>query len=47
MTVGEGSRVLVTGGAGFMPSHLVDRLIGRSAQVVAVVPVATLVRACS
>jgi dTDP-glucose 4,6-dehydratase len=36
MIVGEGSRVLVTGGAGFMPSHVVDRLIGRGAEVVAV-----------
>ena len=32
---GEGSRVLVVGGAGFVPSHVVDRLIGRGAQVVA------------
>src|SRR3954447_7644329 len=33
---GEGHRVLVTGGAGFVPSHLVDRLIERGCTVVAV-----------
>src|SRR5689334_6608162 len=33
---GEGHRILVTGGAGFVPSHLVDVLIGRGATVVAV-----------
>src|SRR3954454_4039157 len=33
---GEGSRILVTGGAGFVPSHLVDALIARGASVVAV-----------
>jgi len=33
---GEGHRVLVTGGAGFVPSHLVDRLIGRGCTVIAV-----------
>jgi dTDP-glucose 4,6-dehydratase len=33
---GEGSRVLVTGGAGFVPSHVVDRLVERGAEVVAV-----------
>jgi len=33
---GAGSRVLVAGGAGFVPSHIVDRLIGRGATVVAV-----------
>ncbi len=33
---GEGHRVLVTGGAGFVPSHLVDALIGRGCTVVAV-----------
>jgi dTDP-glucose 4,6-dehydratase len=33
---GPGHRVLVTGGAGFVPSHLVDRLIERGASVVAV-----------
>ncbi len=32
---GEGSRILVAGGAGFVPSHIVDRLIGRGATVVA------------
>jgi len=33
---GDGSRILVTGGAGFVPSHVVDRLIARGAFVVAV-----------
>ena len=33
---GEGQRILITGGAGFVPSHLVDTLIGRGAEVVAV-----------
>jgi dTDP-glucose 4,6-dehydratase len=33
---GEGHRILVTGGAGFVPSHLVDVLLGRGASVVAV-----------
>ncbi|MEU5553436.1 MULTISPECIES: NAD-dependent epimerase/dehydratase family protein [unclassified Micromonospora] len=32
---GPGHRVLVTGGAGFVPSHLVDSLIGRGCTVVA------------
>jgi dTDP-glucose 4,6-dehydratase len=32
----EGHRVLVSGGAGFVPSHLVDALIARGCQVVAV-----------
>jgi dTDP-glucose 4,6-dehydratase len=32
---GEGSRILVAGGAGFVPSHIVDRLISRGATVVA------------
>ncbi|KWV34426.1 NAD-dependent epimerase/dehydratase family protein [Micromonospora rifamycinica] len=32
---GSGHRVLVTGGAGFVPSHLVDALIGRGCTVVA------------
>ncbi|MEH0984915.1 NAD-dependent epimerase/dehydratase family protein [Micromonospora sp. CPCC 205556] len=32
---GTGHRVLVTGGAGFVPSHLVDALIGRGCTVVA------------
>jgi dTDP-glucose 4,6-dehydratase len=34
--IGEGSRVLVSGGAGFVPSHVVDRLIDRGATVVVV-----------
>jgi dTDP-glucose 4,6-dehydratase len=33
---GAGSRVLVTGGAGFVPSHVVERLVARGADVVAV-----------
>lgn len=33
---GHGRRILVTGGAGFVPSHVVDRLIERGATVVAV-----------
>jgi dTDP-glucose 4,6-dehydratase len=33
---GTGHRVLVSGGAGFVPSHLVDALINRGASVVAV-----------
>ncbi len=33
---GEGSRVLVAGGAGFVPSHLSERLVARGATVVAV-----------
>jgi dTDP-glucose 4,6-dehydratase len=33
---GEGHRVLVTGGAGFVPSHLVDALLGRGVTVIAV-----------
>ena len=32
----EGSRILVSGGAGFLPSHVVDRLIDRGATVVVV-----------
>jgi len=32
----EGSRILVSGGAGFVPSHVVDRLLERGATVVAV-----------
>src|SRR5689334_9288647 len=33
---GAGSRILVVGGAGFVPSHAVDRLIARGASVVAI-----------
>jgi dTDP-glucose 4,6-dehydratase len=33
---GPGSRLLVAGGAGFVPSHVVDRLVERGAEVVAV-----------
>jgi dTDP-glucose 4,6-dehydratase len=33
---GAGHRVLVSGGAGFVPSHLVDALVGRGCTVVAV-----------
>ncbi|MEV1333435.1 NAD-dependent epimerase/dehydratase family protein [Micromonospora costi] len=33
---GSGHRILVTGGAGFVPSHLVDALIARGCTVVAV-----------
>jgi dTDP-glucose 4,6-dehydratase len=33
---GEESRILVSGGAGFVPSHVVDRLLERGATVVAV-----------
>jgi dTDP-glucose 4,6-dehydratase len=33
---GQGSRILVAGGAGFVPSHVVDRLLERGASVVAV-----------
>src|SRR5690349_15747537 len=33
---GEGHRVLVTGGAGFVPSHLIDSLIARGCHVVAI-----------
>jgi dTDP-glucose 4,6-dehydratase len=33
---GADSRILVVGGAGFVPSHVVDRLIARDASVVAV-----------
>src|SRR5688572_9615006 len=33
---GEGSRVLVSGGAGFVPSHVIDVLVERGCQVVAI-----------
>jgi dTDP-glucose 4,6-dehydratase len=33
---GEGHRILVSGGAGFVPSHLVDALLARGCSVVAV-----------
>jgi dTDP-glucose 4,6-dehydratase len=33
---GEGHRILVSGGAGFVPSHLVDALIARGCTVVAI-----------
>ena len=33
---GAGTRILVTGGAGFVPSHIVDALIGRGCEVVAI-----------
>lgn len=33
---GDGHRILVTGGAGFVPSHLVDALIARGCAVVAI-----------
>jgi dTDP-glucose 4,6-dehydratase len=33
---GPGSRILVAGGAGFVPSHVVDRLLDRGASVVVV-----------
>jgi dTDP-glucose 4,6-dehydratase len=33
---GQGNRILVAGGAGFVPSHVVDRLLERGASVVAV-----------
>jgi dTDP-glucose 4,6-dehydratase len=33
---GSGHRILVTGGAGFVASHVVDRLVARGAEVVAV-----------
>jgi dTDP-glucose 4,6-dehydratase len=33
---GAGTRILVTGGAGFVASHLVDRLVARGAEVVVV-----------
>jgi dTDP-glucose 4,6-dehydratase len=33
---GDGHRILVSGGAGFVPSHLVDALIARGCEVVAI-----------
>jgi dTDP-glucose 4,6-dehydratase len=33
---GDGHRILITGGAGFVPSHLVDALVARGCTVVAV-----------
>ena len=33
---GEGHRVLVSGGAGFVPSHLIDLLISRGCRVIAI-----------
>src|SRR6478735_2671079 len=33
---GSGHRILVTGGAGFVPSHIVDELLARGATVVAI-----------
>jgi len=33
---GEGHRILVSGGAGFVPSHLVDALLARGCEVVAI-----------
>ena len=32
----EGHRILVSGGAGFVPSHVVDALLGRGCEVVAI-----------
>ena len=31
---GEGSRILITGGAGFVPSHVVEVMLARGATVV-------------
>ena len=33
---GEGHRILVSGGAGFVPSHTVDALLARGCEVVAI-----------